>query len=210
MMIFVQGLHAKLVQEQESWTEELKCKQEVLAKHTKLLENKEAEIKRDLEILTEERRLAINEIKRFAEMESRIWEAERDLQTKHEQHLQEVSKPNKQFLSSSFQWVPAKSVGGATVESILVMSFLYDRSCTWICPVIPGHLTMCISLSLCRYRNIQMSTMHMWKTWRRLSRRWRKSLQNCMRRNRSFRFGAVKPKRLCRIGLIALSKERRS
>jgi len=149
MMIFVQGLHAKLVQEQESWTEELKCKQEVLAKHTKLLENKEAEIKRDLEILTEERRLAINEIKRFAEMESRIWEAERDLQTKHEQHLQEVSKQNKQFLSSRFEWVLAKSVGGATVESILVMSFLYDRSCTWICPVIPEHLTMCISLSLC-------------------------------------------------------------
>ncbi|KAH8968613.1 hypothetical protein BDL97_03G136100 [Sphagnum fallax] len=92
-----EGLHAKLVQEQESWTEELKCKQEVLAKHTKLLENKEAEIKRDLEILTEERRLAINEIKRFAEMESRIWEAERDLQTKHEQHLQEVQEHTNEY-----------------------------------------------------------------------------------------------------------------
>lgn len=85
-----QALHAKLVHEQATWTEEVKVKQETLAKRTKILECKEAEIKNDLEKLTEERRLAIDEIKRFAEMEARAWAAERDLQTKHDEHLQEV------------------------------------------------------------------------------------------------------------------------
>ncbi|CAM6126102.1 unnamed protein product [Calypogeia fissa] len=92
-----EALHSKLILEQETWTEELKAKQDSLAKRTKILECKEAEIKIDLQKLAEERRLAINEIKRFAEMEARAWAAERELQTKHEEHSQEVRKHEKEY-----------------------------------------------------------------------------------------------------------------
>lgn len=76
-----QALHGKLIISQETWTEEVKAKQESLAKRTKILESKETEIKSDLEKLTEERRPSFKEIKRFAE---------REVQTKHDEHLQEV------------------------------------------------------------------------------------------------------------------------
>ncbi|KAL2632589.1 hypothetical protein R1flu_004068 [Riccia fluitans] len=88
---------AKLTQEKENWTEELKAKQESLAKRAKILVNKEAEIKSDLEKLAEERRLAIDEIKRFAEIEARAWAAERELQTKQDEHLQLVRKHAKEY-----------------------------------------------------------------------------------------------------------------
>jgi chromosome segregation ATPase len=86
-----QALHTKLVQEQESWTQELKAKQESLSKRSRILDAKEEEINNDLERLTEERRVALEDIKRLAEMETRAWGAERELQTKHDEHLKEVS-----------------------------------------------------------------------------------------------------------------------
>lgn len=85
-----QALHAKLVQEQESWTQELKAKQESLSKRNTVLDAKEEEINNGLERLTEERRVALEDIKRLAEMEAKAWGAERDLQTKHNEHLKEV------------------------------------------------------------------------------------------------------------------------
>ncbi|BFI30956.1 hypothetical protein MPTK2_3g17060 [Marchantia polymorpha subsp. ruderalis] len=90
------AMHAKITNEQENWNEDLKAKQDSLAKRTKILENKEAEIKSDLDKLTEERRLAIDEIKRFAEIEARVWSAERELQAKHDEHLQMVRKHGKE------------------------------------------------------------------------------------------------------------------
>lgn len=90
-LFLLQALHAKLVQEQESWTQELKAKQESLSKRNIILDAKEEEINNDLERLTEERRVALEDIKRLAEMETRAWGAERELQTKHDEHLKEVS-----------------------------------------------------------------------------------------------------------------------
>lgn len=87
---FNQVLQEKLVREQEKWGDEMKAKQEGMTKRAEVLDMKEAEIRTDLEKLTEERRRTIEEIKRFAEMESRTWAAERELQAKHEHHLQEV------------------------------------------------------------------------------------------------------------------------
>ena len=78
------------MQEQESWTQELKAKQESLSKRNRILDTKEEEINNDLERLTEERRVALEDIKRLAEMETRAWAAERELQTKHDEHLKEV------------------------------------------------------------------------------------------------------------------------
>ncbi|CAM6108503.1 unnamed protein product [Calypogeia fissa] len=92
-----QDLHSRLILEQETWTEELKAKHDSLAKRTKILDSKEADIKSDLQKLREERRLAINEIQRFAEMEARALDAERELQTKHEEHSQEVRKHAKEY-----------------------------------------------------------------------------------------------------------------
>ncbi|XP_024396324.1 uncharacterized protein [Physcomitrium patens] len=87
-----EALHAKLVQEQESWSLELKAKQESLSKRNRILDAKEEEINNDLERLTEERRVTLEDIKRLAEMEARAWNAERDLQAKHDDHLKEVRK----------------------------------------------------------------------------------------------------------------------
>ena len=87
----MQALHAKLVQEQETWSQELKVKQESLTSRYKKLESKEEEIKADLEKLAEERRVAHEEINRLAEMEARAWATERDLQVKHDAHIKEVS-----------------------------------------------------------------------------------------------------------------------
>lgn len=80
-----------MVQEQESWSLELKTKQESLSKRNRILDAKEEEINNDLERLTEERRVTLEDIKRLAEMEARAWNAERDLQAKHDDHLKEVS-----------------------------------------------------------------------------------------------------------------------
>lgn len=80
-----------MVQEQESWTQELKAKQESLSKRSRILDAKEEEINNDLERLTEERRVALEDIKRLAEMETRAWGSERELQAKHDEHLKEVS-----------------------------------------------------------------------------------------------------------------------
>ncbi|CAM6111744.1 unnamed protein product [Calypogeia fissa] len=92
-----QDLHSRLILDQEIWMGELKAKHDSLAKRTKILDSKEADIKSDLQKLTEERRLAINEIQRFAEMEARALDAERELQTKHEEHSQEVRKHAKEY-----------------------------------------------------------------------------------------------------------------
>lgn len=80
-----------MVEEQESWTQELNAKQESLSKRSRVLDAKEEEINNDLERLTEERRVALEDIKRLAEMEARAWSAERELQTKHDEHLKEVN-----------------------------------------------------------------------------------------------------------------------
>jgi hypothetical protein len=84
-------MQTKLVNEQQAWNEEIKSKQENIIIQSETLENKETNMKKDIEILVEEKRCTIEEMEHLMEMKVKIKVAEKQLHTKHENHIQDVS-----------------------------------------------------------------------------------------------------------------------
>lgn len=84
-------MQTKLVNDQQAWNEEIKSKQENITIQSETLENKEANMKKDLGILVEEKRCTIEKMKHLMEMKVKIKVVEKELHTKHEKHIQDVS-----------------------------------------------------------------------------------------------------------------------
>jgi len=61
-------MQTKLVNEQQACNEEIKSKQENITIQNETLENKEANMKKDIGILVEEKRCTIKEMKHLMEM----------------------------------------------------------------------------------------------------------------------------------------------
>jgi len=84
-------MQTKLVNEQQAWNEEIKSKQENITIQSETLENKEANMKKDIEILVEEKRCTIEEMKCLIDMKIKIKVAEKELHAKHDKYIQDVS-----------------------------------------------------------------------------------------------------------------------
>ncbi|KAJ7551458.1 hypothetical protein O6H91_06G016200 [Diphasiastrum complanatum] len=90
-------LHSKLIREQETMKIEMGFREEGLTNRAGILEVKENEVRKEFETLSDERKLAVQELKQLTEMKAEIQIAEKELKIQKQKHSQEVLQHAKQY-----------------------------------------------------------------------------------------------------------------